>query len=382
MLLHSGRTQPHHPRTTPLEGGLDEDASHGVEIFSARTFEWLLERERCLADRGARTFGLIVLDFERPSARGVGGAAAFCARLREALRCTDVLGRLDAKRLGILLPDADLEGILGAERRLCDLAKRLGLGFEASTYAYPDTKSVSPVRKKRTRREFAIDRGSGTLDSVAPEAPRRAQDLWPLLAPPPPGWKRGLDIFLSGALLLLLVPFFAFLALAIRLESKGPVFFRQQRVGRGGRLFTFYKFRSMYADAETRRAELEAQNEQKGPIFKMRRDPRITRIGRWIRRASIDELPQLWNVLRGDFSLVGPRPPTPDEVCNYEPWQRRRLSVPGGLTCLWQVSGRSEVGFEEWMRLDMRYVRRHGLVEDLVLLARTLPAVLSGRGAY
>ena len=178
------------------------------------------------------------------------------------------------------------------------------------------------------------------------------------------------------------VPLFVLVAVAIRIESPGPVFFRQKRVGRGGRLFNFYKFRSMHADAEARRAELENRNEQAGPIFKMRDDPRITRIGRWIRRASIDELPQLWNVLRGDFSLVGPRPPTPDEVCRYELWQRRRLSVPGGLTCLWQVSGRSEIGFEDWMRLDMQYVSRRGWLEDLVLLVRTIPAVLSGRGAY
>jgi lipopolysaccharide/colanic/teichoic acid biosynthesis glycosyltransferase len=211
---------------------------------------------------------------------------------------------------------------------------------------------------------------------------REPADLWALLSPPAPLWKRAFDIALATLLLLAMLPLFALVALAIRLESEGPVFFRQQRVGRGGRLFTFYKFRSMYADAEARRDELADRNEQEGPIFKMRRDPRVTRIGRWLRRTSVDEMPQLWNVLKGDFSLVGPRPPTPDEVLSYEPWQRRRLSIPGGLTCLWQVSGRSEVGFEDWMRLDMRYVARRGLWQDLVLLARTVPAVLSGRGAY
>jgi len=171
------------------------------------------------------------------------------------------------------------------------------------------------------------------------------------------------------------------IALAIRIDSPGSVIFRQSRAGRGGRPFVFYKFRSMTADAEERRTELELQNEQAGPIFKIRRDPRITRIGRLLRRSSLDELPQLWNVLKGDISLVGPRSPTLGEVSNYERWQRRRLCVTGGITCTWQVSGRSQISFREWMRLDLRYIACRSPWLDLRLLLMTLPAVISGRGA-
>ena len=178
-----------------------------------------------------------------------------------------------------------------------------------------------------------------------------------------------------------MLPLFLLVALAIRLDTRGPVLFRQQRAGRGARPFSFLKFRSMTSDAESLRASLASLNEQDGPIFKIRDDPRITRVGRLLRRWSIDELPQLWNVLAGDISLVGPRSPTLDEARQYERWQRRRLCVTGGITCTWQVSGRSQIPFRDWMRLDMRYVAGRNAWLDLQLLARTLPAVLSGRGA-
>jgi len=200
--------------------------------------------------------------------------------------------------------------------------------------------------------------------------------LWPHLNVATPPWKRALDILVSALALLFLSPLFALIALAIRLDSAGPVIFRQQRAGRGARPFVFYKFRSMVAGAEGERAALAAQNEQSGPVFKMHEDPRVTRVGRQLRRWSIDELPQLWNVLVGDISLVGPRSPTFDEVSEYERWQRRRLSVVGGITCIWQMSGRSQIPFRDWMRLDCR-----NLWFDLRLLVLTLPAVISGRGA-
>ena len=141
------------------------------------------------------------------------------------------------------------------------------------------------------------------------------------------------------------------------------------------------KFRSMVVDAEQRKSALAAQNEMTGPVFKMKNDPRITRVGRFIRKYSIDELPQLINVLRGDMTIVGPRPPVPSEVAKYKPWQRRRLSVRPGLTCIWQVSGRNQITFDEWMYLDMRYIDHWTLLEDLRLIFRTVPVVLTGRGA-
>jgi exopolysaccharide biosynthesis polyprenyl glycosylphosphotransferase len=170
-------------------------------------------------------------------------------------------------------------------------------------------------------------------------------------------------------------------AVIIKLTSPGPVLFRQERCGLNGRTFTMYKLRSMVDNAEQTRFELEALNEMDGPVFKLSRDPRVTPIGRILRRFSIDELPQLYNVLRGDMSLVGPRPPLPQEVARYERWQRRRLSMKPGLTCLWQISGRNEVSFQDWMKLDLTYIDNWSLLLDLKILLKTVPIVLLGRGA-
>ncbi|RYU57380.1 sugar transferase [Methylolobus aquaticus] len=195
--------------------------------------------------------------------------------------------------------------------------------------------------------------------------------------------KRALDIVVSGAGLVLLTPVFIGVAAAIRLESPGSVLFRQTRVGRWGQLFSMYKFRSMYIDAEARKQALLAANEMRGGvIFKMKEDPRITRVGRLIRRASLDELPQLWNVFIGDMSLVGPRPPVPAEVDQYSLADRRRLEVIPGITCIWQISGRSDIPFEEQVQLDVHYIESQSLFADLRILLWTIPAVLLGKGAY
>ncbi|GAC1340623.1 MAG: sugar transferase [Myxococcales bacterium] len=193
--------------------------------------------------------------------------------------------------------------------------------------------------------------------------------------------KRLFDIVSSAAALWLLLPVLLVTALLVKATSRGPVLFRQQRVGRNGRRFNMLKFRSMVVDAEELKAALLQHNEQTGPVFKMKQDPRVTRVGRFIRKYSIDELPQLINVLRGDMSVVGPRPPVPGEVAKYEAWQLRRLCVRPGLTCLWQVSGRNQISFEDWMYLDMQYIDHWSLRHDLNLIFRTLPVVFLGRGA-
>jgi exopolysaccharide biosynthesis polyprenyl glycosylphosphotransferase len=169
-------------------------------------------------------------------------------------------------------------------------------------------------------------------------------------------------------------------AILIKLDSHGPVFYTQIRCGLNGRPFNLYKFRTMTADADKRKDELLAHNEMSGPVFKLRLDPRITRVGRLLRKFSVDELPQLFNVIKGDMSLVGPRPPLPREVLGFEPWQRRKLSIKPGLTCTWQVSGRNAIGFEDWMRMDLEYIDRWSLWEDAKILVRTIPAVLKGSG--
>jgi exopolysaccharide biosynthesis polyprenyl glycosylphosphotransferase len=194
--------------------------------------------------------------------------------------------------------------------------------------------------------------------------------------------KRALDVVLSALALVALAPAFLAVAIAIRLDSPGPVLFRQRRVGMNGREFTLLKFRSMFVDAQARLDALRSRNEVSGPVFKIRDDPRVTRVGRLIRRTSLDELPQFWNVLRGEMSVVGPRPPIPAEVRQYERRHLRRLSVKPGITCTWQVSGRSAIGFDRWMELDLSYIDNWSLWRDVKILARTIPAVLTGRGAH
>jgi exopolysaccharide biosynthesis polyprenyl glycosylphosphotransferase len=194
--------------------------------------------------------------------------------------------------------------------------------------------------------------------------------------------KSGFDRSLALAALVLLAPLLAAVALAIRLADGGPALFRQTRIGKDERPFTVLKFRTMVVDAEARKAQLVVRNETGGVLFKMRKDPRVTRVGEWLRRWSLDELPQLLNVLRGDMSLVGPRPPLPDEVARYVDHVRRRLVVKPGITGLWQVSGRSDLTWEESVRLDLRYVENWSLMLDLQILWKTLSAVLGGSGAY
>lgn len=200
------------------------------------------------------------------------------------------------------------------------------------------------------------------------------------------GWgftlKRLMDIALASLMLLVASPLIVVIAALIKLDSSGPVLFEQTRVGRNGRLFTLFKFRSMYVGAEEDVERLRVHNEADGPLFKMREDPRVTRIGKLLRRFSLDELPQLWNVLRGDMSLVGPRPALPSEVEQYEPWHRKRLEVPPGLTGLWQTSGRSDITFDEMCLLDIYYAERWSPLLDTMIFLKTIPTVLLGRGAY
>ena len=196
------------------------------------------------------------------------------------------------------------------------------------------------------------------------------------------GVKRVLDILFATVALAFALPVIAVAAVAIKMDTPGPVFHRATRVGRGGAKFLFLKLRSMQVGAEELRGLLLHLNQAQGPAFKLHDDPRVTRVGRILRKLSIDELPQLWHVLEGHMSLVGPRPAFPEEVERYEPWMLRRLTVRPGLTCLWQVRGRSDLPFDEWMRLDVEYVDHYSFLLDLKILALTIPAVLSARGAY
>lgn len=194
--------------------------------------------------------------------------------------------------------------------------------------------------------------------------------------------KRITDVVVSLVLLLILSPLFCAIAIRIKAGSDGPIFFLQQRVGLRGRKFTCFKFRTMVVDAEKRKYEILHLNEMSGPVFKMKHDPRVTPFGVWLRHTSLDELPQLINVVSGHMSLVGPRPPLPSEVQNYDEWQQRRLSVRPGITGLWQISGRNEIDFEQWMRMDLEYIDNWSFGRDLFILLKTIPAVLNRKGAY
>ena len=193
--------------------------------------------------------------------------------------------------------------------------------------------------------------------------------------------KRVFDVAVSLTVLTLMAPILLVVALLVKLTSPGPVFFVQERVGQNGRSFKMYKFRSMVVDAEDRLKELQKLNEMDGPAFKIKDDPRITAIGRFIRKTSLDEFPQFFNVLRGEMSVVGPRPPLVREVAEYERWQRRRLSVKPGITCTWQISGRNDVSFDEWMRMDLEYIEGWTLRQDIIIVLRTVPAIVMGKGA-
>jgi exopolysaccharide biosynthesis WecB/TagA/CpsF family protein len=211
---------------------------------------------------------------------------------------------------------------------------------------------------------------------------RAKRGLWQKRQAAVGGIKRAIDVCAASCTMLLLSPLFLLTSLAIRLESEGPIFFAQTRVGMNGNRFKMYKFRSMYIDAEKRRAQLLAQSERPGAHFKMKHDPRITKVGRFIRKFSIDELPQLWNVINGTMSLVGPRPNLETEVEQYKLYELGRLAVKPGITCFWQVSGRADLPWERQVELDLNYVHQRSLKTDLHLMLRTIPAVIGGKGAY
>ena len=193
--------------------------------------------------------------------------------------------------------------------------------------------------------------------------------------------KRLIDVICSFIGVVVLSPLFIVIAIIIKATSKGPVFFSQKRVGKNGKEFDMYKFRSMVVNAEELKEKLASQNEMSGPMFKMKDDPRVTKVGKFIRKTSIDELPQLWNVLKGDMSLVGPRPSLPKEVAQFEEWMHRRLEVKPGLTCYWQVSGRNNIDFEDWMKLDIRYVEERSLFVDIKLILKTIFVLFGDKNA-
>jgi lipopolysaccharide/colanic/teichoic acid biosynthesis glycosyltransferase len=249
--------------------------------------------------------------------------------------------------------------------------------FKCDSFQDSDVVSFVSTRRIAPADDTLVDRLSGSESTLD-------QAVQTFIAKPMSWAKRTTDILVSSAMLVVLLPVFAVVAVLIKITDRGQVFFTQRRVGRDGKEFDFYKFRSMVPNAEALKAKLAKQNDHgaNAITFKMKRDPRITWIGRIIRKTSIDELPQLLCVLKGDMSLVGPRPPVPAEVARYSPIDRLRLSIEPGLTCFWQVGGRGEIPFEKQVELDLQYIRDSSWWLDIKLLFLTVPAVLAGRGAF
>jgi lipopolysaccharide/colanic/teichoic acid biosynthesis glycosyltransferase len=340
-------------------------------LLGAAEFEAVLERERSRADRSGERFSLLAFRHEGPQ-NGRPVLAEVAGVLRGRLRATDEAGWLDGRRIGAMLPSTPAEGariladeILGqlpdgAPRPLCQIS------------CYPCGPSDG---ERRSRGAQAAPRKP---PAAAPLRAVIAGTAETLFMRPLPFWKRSIDVAFSSAALVVLLPLFAVVGLAIKLTSPGPIFYLQRRSGRGGIPFVMYKFRSMVDGAEAARHELASLNEQDGPAFKIKADPRVTAVGRALRATCIDELPQMWNVLRGDMTLVGPRPLPCEETDGCIQWHRRRLDVTPGLTCTWQTSDRSEVTFDEWMRMDVRYIRNRTLWQDLKLVAATVRVVVRG----
>jgi lipopolysaccharide/colanic/teichoic acid biosynthesis glycosyltransferase len=340
--------------------------THAV-LLQIEQFQRELDCERVRTERSGRTFSVVVLTLAEKDLQN-GGLSRLASILERRLRITDSAGHLTDGRIGVLLPDTAADGAWTVADDVRGRYATDGYTLTCEVCTYPeDTRQRNGTRHANNRREAIVAGKTQLFES--------------LYVKPLPMWKRLLDVSVALVALVLVSPVLLLAAFAVRLSSPGPIIFRQWRSGRGGRPFLMYKFRTMVCGAEALKQQLMALNEQDGPAFKIERDPRVTSVGRFLRCTSIDELPQLLNILKGDMSLVGPRPLPCDESDACLPWQRQRLQVTPGLTCIWQVSGRSQVSFAEWVRMDLRYIRTCTLGHDLKLLAQTIPAVILRRGA-
>ena len=338
-------------------------------LNSPDQFRVTLARERARADRAGNGFALVAFSCgqgENGSETPVGLVRILVRRLRT----TDEFGWLDTGRIGVLLPNTPVPGAKKVARDVVSSFSCPRAAPSWQVYGYPSDgpPSESPWEEETMRGRAGAASGNG----------RTVHSMETLFVSPMPAWKRYLDV--AGGLLglVLLCPLLAVVAVAVKATSRGPVFFKQMRSGLGGRPFVMYKFRSMIDGAEQWKSELAEFNEQDGPAFKIEHDPRITPLGCLLRATSIDELPQFWNVVKGDMSLVGPRPLPCDESDACRGWHRRRLEVTPGLTCIWQICDRSKVSFNEWARMDVRYIHSRSLWQDFKLLLQTGYVVLRG----
>lgn len=347
------------------------DQPSGALLLAAQWDE-VARCERFRVDRNGSVLAIVLvrLPWSDQHHRSLQNLVGF---LGERLRLTDTVGWQRDGRLGVLLPDTPRRGAEVVAQEIAEFVgdQQGGLRFEISVYPADGGFDKTLDTPSETEAE---------APPVGAPAAAGVQMAERLFAQPLPRWKRAVDVLGASLALLFFSPLMLFFAAAVASTSSGGALFRQEREGLGGRRFKILKFRTMISDAEQRKAELQPHSVQDGPAFKMYHDPRVTSIGRFLRATSLDELPQLINVLRGDMSLVGPRPLPVEESLACEPWQRQRLEVTPGITCIWQVNGRNTVSFEDWMRMDLRYRRNFSLWRDLRLLVSTIPAALLSRG--
>ena len=345
-------------------------------LQTQREFQRTLSKERARVDRDESCFGLIILRLT--DLHGARGQTVQLAKiLHRRLREPDEKGHLGLGRIGVMLPATGLMASEFVLDDLVELAAASGLSIEGEAFVYPDQDDRSSG-KPRSDKEEKIPSVSKTKETGSiPSKPQPQTTSFFLAAEP--RWKRALDILGAGVGLTLSSPLLLTFAALIKATSPGPIIFKQKRTGFLGKEFEIYKLRTMVSNAEELKSSLAESNERDGPAFKMRNDPRITKLGRFLRSTGLDELPQLFNVLRGDMSLVGPRPLPVDEAAQCEPWQKRRQAVKPGLTCFWQLAKSRKMTFAEWMRLDLRYARKVSFGLDLRLIFKTFASVILGR---
>jgi lipopolysaccharide/colanic/teichoic acid biosynthesis glycosyltransferase len=353
------------------------------DLHSRKNIDAILHRECARCERNGHEFCLVVIGMAgNGSPRQLKRLAGYLCR---RARGTDEIGWFDSRRLCVVLPDTSEEGAVAFVSDYTESANHRGLSPVCNVLSYHGQMHSDNERLTAEQIATGIEEAGRDI-SVEPQ--RRfptmrlveSRMVTNLLVHPLPWWKRLVDLGIGSLTLLAALPVMAGIAIMIKFSDRGPVFFSQRRAGLGGRPFTIYKFRTMITDAESIKEQLREKSEQDGPAFKIKHDPRITRIGRFLRETSLDELPQLYNVLKGDMSLVGPRPLPVEESNRCATWHRRRLDVTPGLTCIWQIKGRGNVTFAEWIRMDRRYIRARTFWVDLKLILMTLPAVLLRRG--
>jgi lipopolysaccharide/colanic/teichoic acid biosynthesis glycosyltransferase len=371
---------------------------HISGLLTPKQLDLAIAKERMRADRYQLKFSVVIFRVKATSeANRQSQYIQLTTILDSRLRITDERGHRSNGSVGILLPHTHEVGARIVLDSLRDLAKQQSIYFEdCRIYVYPSLSecSVGDVLQNEVDEELdgilgsdaggAVERASSfvmtNVDHLRhQDASEKIGDASQLIVPAYPKWKRIVDIVLASVGLFISLPVLLLAAIAIRLSSTGPAFFSQWRTGEFGKPFQIIKLRTMVVDAEELKAKLHEMNERDGPAFKMKYDPRVTRVGRFLRATGLDELPQLVNVLKGDMSIVGPRPLPCSEAANCKAWQRRRLDTKPGITCFWQIMKSRVEAFDDWMRLDLQYLSKRSFFQDIRLIAKTVLAVIFGR---